>query len=158
MKVLDKKVTAFTIAEMLVVLVISGIVIGLTMLILSLVQKQLRIINTNKKKTTEIRLLERILWQDFNKHSLFFNTKQQQLHCVSELDTVIYTFNNNHIIRNTDTLNVHIFNTIVYLDGVITTNNNIDAIELQLSKEQPNKKVFIYKPKDGSFYINNNGI
>ena len=76
MKAFNKKVTAFTIAEMLVVLVISGIVISLTMLILSLVQKQLSIINTNNEKTTEIQLLERVLWQDFNRHNLFFNEKQ----------------------------------------------------------------------------------
>jgi hypothetical protein len=55
-------------------------------------------------------------------------------------------------------LNVSVFNTIVYLDGATVTNNNIDAIELKLSKEQPNKKVFIYKPKGASYYINNNGI
>lgn len=158
MKALNKKITAFTIAEMLVVLVISGIVISLTMLILSLVQKQLSIINTNNEKTAEIQLLERVLWQDFNKNSLSFNKKKQELRCYSEIDTITYTFTTNYITRNADTLNVSIFNTVVYLDGAITTNNNIDAIELKLSKEQPNKKVFIYKPKDASYYINNNGI
>jgi competence protein ComGC len=75
MKAFNKKVTAFTIAEMLVVLVISGIVISLTMLILSLVQKQLSIINTNNEKTTEIQLLERVLWQDFNRHNLYVYCK-----------------------------------------------------------------------------------
>ncbi len=158
MKLLNKKVKAFTLAEMLVVLVISGIVISLTMLILSLVQKQLKIIQTNNNKTTEIRLLERALWQDFNKHRLFYNNTKQQLHCISEIDTVLYTFKPSYIIRNTDTLNVPIFKTITYLDGTTTINNNIDAIELQLSKEIANKTIFIYTNKDASYYINNNGI
>ena len=155
---LDRKVNAFTIAEMLVVLVISGIVISLTMLILSLVQKQLKAINTNNNQTTEIRLLERALWQDFNRHNLFFNAKQQQLHCISEIDTVQYTFKKEYTIRNADTLDVVVFKTTTYLDGATTTNNNIDAIELQLSKEKADKTVFIYKIKDATYYINNNGI
>jgi len=155
MERLNRKVKAFTLAEMLVVLVISGIVISLTMLILSLVQKQLRIINTNNNKTTEIRLLERALWQDFNKHRLFYNNTKQQLHCISEIDTVLYTFTPSYVIRNTDTLNVPIFKTTTYLDGTTTTNNNnIDAIELQLSKEIADKTVFIYTSKDASFYLN----
>ena len=158
MERLNRKVKAFTIAEMLVVLVISGIVISLTMLILSLVQKQLKAINTNNNQTTEIRFLERALWQDFNRYNLFFNTKQQQLNCISELDTVQYTFEKDYTIRNADTLDVVVFKTTTYLNGATTTNNNIDAIELQLSKEKTDKAVFIYKIKDASYYVNNNGI
>jgi len=158
MKVLNKKVKAFTIAEMLVVLVISGIVISLTMLVLSLVQKQISNINTNNDQAAEIRLLERALWQDFNTYRLFFNTNQQQLYCVSEIDTVNYTFKDRYTIRNTDTLDVAVFKTTAYLDGNIVTNKNMDAIELQLTKEITGKTVFIYKTKDASYYMNNNGI
>ena len=158
MKMLNKKITAFTIAEMLVVLVISGIVISLTLLILSLVQKQLRVINTNNEKTTEIRLLERVLWQDFNRHRLFYNNTKQQLLCISEIDTVQYLFKTDYVIRNRDTLNVPIFKTTIYLDGATTTNNNIDAIELLVSKDIKGRTIFIYTSKDASYYINNNGI
>ena len=158
MNTLNKKVKAFTIAEMLVVLVISGIVISLTMLVLSLVQKQIRILKTNNNQTAEIRLLERALWQDFNRHRLFFNSKQQQLQCVSEIDTVNYTFKDKYTIRNADTLNVVVFKTTAYLEGNTVTDTNIDAIELQLTKETTDKTVFIYKTKDASYYMNNNGI
>ncbi len=155
---LNKKITAFTIAEMLVVLVISGIVISLTMLILRLVQKQVKVINTANDQKTEIRLLERALWQDFNKHSLFYDSMKQQMQCISEIDTIHYTFKENYIIRNTDTLDIPVFKTMLYLDGNTVTNNHIDAIELQLSKEMADKIIFIYKTKDASFYLNNNGI
>jgi len=154
MKGLNKKINAFTIAELLVVLVISGIVISLTLLILNLVQKQLRIINNNNEQTTEIRLLERVLWQDFNRHNLFFNKKQQQLYCVSEIDTVQYTFKDTYTIRNTDTLNVAIFKTTTYLEGNTITSKDIDAIELVVSKEIADKSIFIYTTKDASFYLN----
>ena len=153
MRVLNKEVKAFTIAEMLVVLVISGIVISLTMLVLSLVQKQLKIINISNEGRVEVELLERTLWQDFNRHSLFFNTKDQRLQCVSVLDTVNYTFENEYVIRNLDTLKVPVVKTSTYLDGIAATNNDLDAIELQLSKEIADKKLFIYKTKDATFYM-----
>jgi len=158
MKALNKKVKAFTIAEVLVVLVISGIVLSLTLLILSLVQKQVITISQNYDRQAEIRLLERALWQDFNRHHLFFNTKQQQLQCISEIDTVNYRFKSNFVIRNADTLNVVVYKTTTYLDGDPVANHMIDAIELLLSKEIADQKLFIYKPKDASFYINTNGI
>ena len=154
MKALNKKINAFTIAELLVVLVISGIVISLTLLMLNLVQQQLRIINNNNEQTKEIRFLERVLWQDFNRYNLFFNKKQQQLHCVSEIDTVQYTFKDTYTIRNTDTLNVAIFKTTTYLDGNTVIGKDIDAIELVVSKEIADKPIFIYTTKDASFYLN----
>ena len=155
---LNKKTNAFTIAEMLVVLVISGIVMTITLLVLSLVQGQIRSIQAIYKKNTEIRLLERGLWQDFNKHRLFYNNFKQQLVCTSEKDTVVYTFNNEYIIRNSDTLRVTIAEKILFLDGEVVTNNNIDAMELQVSKEITDKKLFIFKWNDATQYMNDNGL
>ena len=153
MRVLNKKVKAFTIAEMLVVLVISGIVISLTMLVLTLVQKQLNIINSNNERRVEVELLERTLSQDFNRHSLFFNIKDQRLQCVSAVDTVNYIFENEYVIRNLDTLKVPVVKIVTYLDGTVASNNHLDAMEVQLSKEIKDKKLFIYKTNDALFYM-----
>ena len=158
MMYLSKKTKAFTIAEMLVVLVISGIIITITLLVLSLVQGQIRSIQAIYKKNTEIRLLERGLWQDFNKHRLFYNNFKQQLVCTSEKDTVVYTFYNEYITRNSDTLRVTVVEKILFLDGEVVTNNNIDAMELQVSKEITDKKLFIFKWNDATQYMNDNGL
>jgi len=158
MKRLNKKVKAFTIAEMLVVLVISGIVISLTMLILNLVQKQINAIQTNYELATEIRLLESVLVQDFNQHNLFYDHAKQQLYCISPIDTIHYTFDANYVIRNADTLNVSISNTVLFLDGEKGTSNSVDAIELDISSTTKKRTLFVSQRKDASFYINDNGI
>ena len=158
MKSLDKKIKAFTISEMLVVLVISSVVVGLSLTVLSLVQKQVGAINENYKKNTEMQQLERVLTYDFQRYELFYNSKNDQLKGMSVTDTVVYHFNENFIIRNTDTLYVSIAKMIKYLDGNLVTENSIDALELQWSKDFPEKKLFISKIKDAAFYMNNNGI
>ena len=158
MTALNKKIKAFTISEMLVVLVISGIVVSLSLVVLNLVQKQMNSIKNNYTKNTEIRLLERALVQDFQRYNLVYASKNEQLMGLSIKDSVIYSFKENFVLRNADTINVSIFKSTLYLDGTITKENSIDAIELQLSKEFPEKKLFISKTKDASFYVNNNGI
>ncbi len=126
---LNKKTKAFTLAEMLVVLVISSIIITITLLVLSLVQGQIRSIQAIYKKNTEIRLFERALWQDFNHNKLFYNTTKEQLICVSEKDTVQYFFGPEYVIRNVDTINVPIVEKKFFLDGVEVKNSVIDAVE-----------------------------
>jgi len=158
MRVLNKKIKAFTIAELVVVLVISGIVISLSMLILNLVQQQIRGIRNNTSAATEIRLLEKALLVDFNSHSLTYDVKQQQLQCLSPIDSVDYKFTNQYVVRNLDTLQVPIYTAIGYLNGANTVHSDIDALELQLSKENATKKLFIYTTKDVAFYLNNDGI
>jgi len=158
MRMLNKKIKAFTIAELLVVLVISGIVISLSMLILNLVHKQISSIRTNTNTATEIRMLEKALLVDFNSHHLTYDVKQQQLYCISPIDSVYYKFTNEYVVRNVDTLQVPIYTTVSYLNGVSTTHSDIDALELQLSKENSTKKLFIYTTKDVAFYLNSDGI
>ncbi|WP_117885639.1 hypothetical protein [Aureibaculum luteum] len=156
---LNKKVKAFTIAEMLVVLVVSVIVIALAMIVLGMVQQQIRIVNNNYDKQTEIRLLERTLLNDFNKHQLYYNNNKKELTCISEIDTVNYIFSSDFIKRNNDTLSVPIIDVVVFLDGDVIKNNEIDALELQLSKEIEEKTIFVSKTKDASYYLNKeNGI
>jgi len=151
----NKKIKAFTIAEMLVVLVISSILITITILVLSLTQKQIRNIQTIYIRNTETRLLERTLWQDFNTHRLFYDNKTHHLLCTSEIDSVTYGFYKNYIIRNSDTIKVAIIDKTLFLHGEKVQNKFIDAIEIQVSKKLKNKKLFIFKINDATHYMNN---
>lgn len=153
----SKKIKSFTIAEMLVVMIVTTIVISITILVLSLVQSELKGIQLNFKNNTELRTLELALWNDFNKSEVTFSTKNNQLNCISPLDTVIYRFNNNYILRNNDTIKVLNKEKKLFLDmnESLTT---IDALELKFSKEFQNKQLFIYKEKASSYYMNQNGI
>ncbi len=151
---LHKKAKAFTIAEMLVVLVITSIVITIALLVLSMVQKQIRSIQNIYKTNTEIRLLERGLWQDFNTHNIFYTPSKQQLICTSEKDTITYTFFKGYTVRNLDTIRVAITEKTVFLDGEKIEGGAIDAIEIFFSKEIKNKKSFIFKTNDALHYMN----
>ena len=124
---LNKKVKAFTISEMLVVLVISSVVISLSMVVLNLVQKQMNSIKNNYAKNTEIRLLERALVHDFQRYDLLYNSQHEQLMGLSIKDSVIYSFKENFVLRNADTINVSIFKSTFYLDGTIAKENSIDC-------------------------------
>ncbi len=155
----NKKIKAFTIAEMLVVLVVSAIVIALAMIVLGLVQQQIRIISNNYDEQTEIRLLERTLLNDFNKHKLYYNNNRKELTCISEIDTINYIFSSDFVKRNNDTLTLPIIDIVVFLEGDVIKNNEIDALELQLSKKITEKTIFISKTKDAAYYLNkDNGI
>ena len=150
---LHKKAKAFTIAEMLVVLVITSIVITIALLVLSMVQKQIRSIQNIYKTNTEIRLLERALWQDFNTHNVFYAAATQQLICTSEKDTITYSFVKNYTLRNFDTIRVAITEKTVFLDGEKIGGGAIDAIEIFFSKEIKNKRSFIFKTNDALHYM-----
>ena len=152
---LNKKIPSFTLSEMMVVLVISAIVISLAITTLSLVQKQIRSISNNFEKNAEIRLLKRALTYDFNTYDLKYNSKEKQLLCSNPTDTITYTFQDLYILRNTDTLQIPITENTVYLDAQPIKEGVIDALKLTLSKEYRNKKIFIFKQKDATYYMNN---
>lgn len=139
---------------MLVVLVITSIIITITILVLNLVQGQIRNVQNIYHNNTETQLLERALWQDFNQYRLYFNNTNAKMIGRSEKDSVVYIFDEDYVVRNTDTIDVHIFKRTLFLDGNEVQTNVIDAIELQLSKEIKNKKLFIFKQNDAAHYLN----
>lgn len=153
----NKKIKSFTITEMLVVMVLTTIVIAIAILVLNLVQNELIGIQVNLKNNTEVRALELALWNDFNKNEVLVEPKDNRLICISPCDTVIYQFKENYVLRDTDTLKISFEKKDFFLD-MNTALTSVDAIELNLSKEFQNKKLFIYKTKGASYYMNNNGI
>ena len=153
---INKKIKGFTIAEMLVVLVISAIVISLALLVLGLVQRQVYSIQKNINRTNEVVLLERLLWQDFNKNNLFYNNEKELLLAYNSKDTIQYEFTNTFIIRNKDTLKVGVLSLERYLEGAKTTSNNLDAVELVLTNEFQSKNLFIFTKKDATYFMESN--
>jgi len=149
----SKKIESFTIIEMLVVMILTSIVISIAILVLNLIQKELLGIQLNYKNNTEIRTLEQALWNDFNKDAVFFDVKNKQLVFTTPLDTVLYKFNENFVVRNKDTLKVKIVKFFFYLDLEKST-VQVDALGLKLAKEFQNKQLFIYKIKASSYYMN----
>lgn len=150
------KLKAFTLAEMIVVLVVASIVISMGFLVLNMVRKQVSLIQTNYQKKQEVQFFEATLTIDFNKRNAFFDKKQEKLTLKNTKDSISYTFLDQCIVREKDTFNLEEKNKKLFLDGVEVKGGVIDAIEISLSEHFSKKQFFIQQKKDASFYLNNN--
>jgi prepilin-type N-terminal cleavage/methylation domain-containing protein len=148
------KVSAFTLAEMLVVLVVASIVISMGFVVLTMVKKQVFVIQKNYQKKQEVQFFETIFSRDFNTGSAFYHQKENRLTLKNSKDSIQYTFLDKMIIREKDTLKIEISTKKLFLDGKQVKEKTIDAIEIELSSSFANRQLFIQQTKDASYYIN----
>ena len=140
---------------MVVVIIITSIVVGIAFSVLSLVQKHMYSIQQNYNNNTELSKLEQALWIDFSKYSkIEYNAYEDELIFVSELDSTVYRFTDDCIIKSGDTLNIKLNDKAFFLDGTKTENNEIDAIKLITSKAFQEQQVFVFKHNDANLYMN----
>ncbi|NER12972.1 hypothetical protein GWK08_05945 [Leptobacterium flavescens] len=150
------KIKAFTLNEMVVVLILTAIVVGLAFSVLRLTQKQMNGIQQNFIASDEVRKLEQSLWIDFNRYSrVHYDPQEEKLQLQNELGSVAYDFEEGSIIREQDTLHIKREEMIFYLHGKETVQGAVDAIEIITSKEFLNKTIFVYKQNDATHYMNN---
>ncbi|RSC92204.1 PulJ/GspJ family protein [Tenacibaculum singaporense] len=148
-----KKIKAFTLTELLVVMVVSTIVISLAFLVLTMIQKQTQNIKINLNKRQTIENLDRVLWKDFNESNTIF-LKKELLSFEKELDTITYTFQEKVIIRKKDSFLIQTNNKTFFLDGLKVKNGPIDALKLEFENTYNNQELFVNRVKSASFYIN----
>lgn len=160
MSKLTKKYKAFTIHEMIVVLVIASLVITISILVLNLVQKQIQGITKGYQYKTEIRLLEKSLLNDLNTFELTYEPATNSLNGLSEVAEVHYKFFQNFILRNKDTLFIKIDEKQFFLDNIKVSSGTIDAIDIKIEdtfRQTQNTvsthKLFLYKQKAAAFYM-----
>jgi len=151
------KVQSFTLSEMLVVMVITVIVVGLAFSVLNLVQKQIRTIEKNYHRTTELSLLEQRLWQDFNQHNSI-EYKENKIKLIADLDTVYYTFMDNFTLRNSDTIPLKVNIARAYYKGGEIQSGYIDAVSITANKEVPNYFIFVASHSDATYFLNQDGL
>ena len=151
----NSKITAFTLSEMVVVIILTSIVVGIAFSVLSLVQRHMYSIKQNLINNTELSKLEQALWIDFNRYSkINYNAIDDELIFVSELDSTSYTFTNDYIIRGIDTLNIQLHDKLFFLDGDKIENDKIDAIKIETSKTFQRQQIFVFKQNDATLYMN----
>lgn len=152
----NTKLKSFTLSEMLVVMIITAIVVGMAFSVLSLVQKQIRSIQKNFSRTTELSLFEQQLWQDFNGcNNIGF--KNEGITMISDIDTIHYIFKERFALRNRDTINARVKIEKVYYEGVEVTSGVIDAVSF-LATELPDYHVFVSSQIDPTQKMNQDGI
>ncbi|WP_290698296.1 prepilin-type N-terminal cleavage/methylation domain-containing protein [Lacinutrix sp.] len=151
----NKKVQAFTLSEMIVVLILTSIVVGLAFSVLGLVQKQMLAIQDNYNKSLELNKLETVLWLDFNRYSkIEYNNLEKELKFSTELDSMTYRFLESKVIKEQDTFAIQLQQKKYYFEGDIISNGQIDALKLETTKDFQNQQLFIFKQNDATVFMN----
>lgn len=151
---ITKKIQAFTLSEMIVVLILTSIVVGLAFSVLGLVQKQMLVIKENYSKNLEINKLNTVLWIDFNRYSkINYDALEDELVLKNELDSISYHFHETYIVKAQDTFFIQLKNKQFYFDGVMSKTNQVDAIKLITIKTFQNRELFIFKKNAATAYI-----
>ncbi|WP_323787688.1 PulJ/GspJ family protein [Psychroserpens sp.] len=152
---LNKKIKAYTLSEMIIVLILTSIVVGLAFSVLGLVQKHMTAIQSNYGRNLELNRLESILWMDFNRYpNITYNSIQNELKFASEIDSIRYKFTDKHIIRKQDTFDLFFQNKQFYFNGELIQEQNIDAIKLEASEKFQYQSLFIFKSNDANTFMN----
>ena len=152
------KIRSFTLSELLVVLVLTAIVVGLAFGVLRLVQKQLKVIDKNFLKQTELLLFEQRLCHDFNTSSHIIFESKRRLKILSENDTTVYNFDKTFVLINEDTLKLKITIRKALFNGQNIADGVTDAISLSAEEEMPKYNIFVSRRNDVNVMINQNGF
>lgn len=153
----SKKVNSFTLSEMLVVMIITAIVVGIAFSVLSLVQRNIEKIKNNLNITTELSLFEQRLYTDFNEHN-YITKENNKLMLISDIDTLIYNFNEEFLIRNTDTIPLKLDIISTFYFGNKVENGNIDAVYISAKEEINDYGIFVSKQNDAVQLMNTDGF
>jgi len=149
------KIRAFTLSEMVVVLILTSVLVGLAFSVLSLVHKHITSIQNNFNKNTELDMLQQTLWLDFNRYSkIEYNAIEDQLKFSNEMDSLRYQFHETYIVRDQDTLQVQLYGKTVFFDGSIVETGYVDAIRLETSETFQSQQLFVFKDNDATLFMN----
>jgi type II secretory pathway component PulJ len=154
-RIKTKKVKAFALQEMMVVLVITTVVVGMAFSVLSLVQKQMGTIEGIYEVKLEANKLRQSLWVDFNRYSYaHFDQGKQLLYFSNELGEKQYAITDTQFITEKDTFDIQLTSKLFYFNNQKKTTGEIDAIELKTSKETGYQRIFVFKDNAPATYIN----
>lgn len=148
------KLKAFTLGEMIVVIVVASIVIAMGFLMLNMVKKQVRIIQKTYHQKTALQFFEATFIRDFNTRNAYYDVSKNRVSLKSSKNSIAYTFLDDFIIREKDTFPLKIVTKKLFLEGFETRGKFIDAIEINLSEEFSNQQLFIQQTKDAAHYLN----
>lgn len=150
-----RKIQAFTLSEMLVVLLLTSVVVGMAFSVLGLVQRQMQGITGNYERNTELNLLQQSLWVDFNQFDgIWFDALKEELMFVNGIKEIEYRFEDGYVVKDRDTFFIKIEKKSTYFNGENRVNGEIDAMDLYTSKEEGGQRVFVFKKNSATSYLN----
>mgnify|MGYP000418643583 CR=1 FL=1 len=126
------KYKAFTLSEMLVVLVVSSLVIAIAFSVLSMVRKQIITLQKNYGLKKELRSFELTFARDINTRSaICFNTKNN-LFLKGVDNNIRYQFLDSIVIREEDTLKIPIKNKTFFYLNVLIHSPYYDVVDIKV--------------------------
>ncbi|WP_411032221.1 hypothetical protein [Spongiimicrobium sp. 3-5] len=150
-----KRIKSFTLSEMIVVLLITTVVVGLAFAVLNLVQKQMDGISANYNKTMEVDRFRQLLWIDFNRFDLVvFNHTTNHLSFTNALETKVYEFYDDKVVKDLDTFRIGLSDKVFYFDNTLRPYGEVDALNLTTTKEYGGQQLFVYKKNAATAYMN----
>lgn len=155
MKIESKKIKAFSLQEMMVVLLITTIVVGMAFAVLNLVQKQMGGISTIYEVKTTVNQFRQSLWIDFNRYSdIQYNQKTKKLQCSNETGSRYYRIQNENHIVNENNLDIEFESIQFYFNNKEVFYGQIDAVEIKTIKKTGLQEVFVFKKNTPVIYLN----
>lgn len=154
---IKKKVPAFTLTEMLVVMAITAIIAGLAFAIITLFTKNMQGIDNNYSKGTKRSLFTDQLTVDFNRyHTIAYDPLSRELIFKNPLDSISYIWEENWVLREKDTVLNLPTDIELYNEGEKETAGNTDAIKIKFGEKEEDF-IFIFQSKDAYSHIKENG-
>ncbi|MEO0573315.1 MAG: hypothetical protein AAF039_16530 [Bacteroidota bacterium] len=150
-----KKIQAFTVNEMLVVLLLTTIVVGMGFAVLQLVQQQMGGIDRNYGRNTQLNLLRQSLWMDFNQSDgVWYDAKTRQLLFSNEIKEVTYQFLDDKVVKDIDTFQVIFKEKQFFFKGALQKEGEIDALNFSSDKKKGSQRLFVYKTNAATSSVN----
>ncbi|PRP65880.1 hypothetical protein [Nonlabens agnitus] len=151
---LTSRIPAYTLAELIVVMILTTIVVGLAFSTLRLVQSHMTAIQANYDKKREVGQFNSLIELDFNRfNNITYDKNTDVLTFKNPLDSLNYQFSESKIIMGEQTLNIPISEKVFFYDGEKREAGEIDAIRVvmdSLNKAQ----FFVFKVNDPTRKIN----
>ncbi|UII76200.1 prepilin-type N-terminal cleavage/methylation domain-containing protein [Flagellimonas sp. HMM57] len=149
-----KKIKAFTLSEMLVVLLLTLIVVGLAFSVLGLVQGQMNDIQIGYEERAQDNLLQQALWIDFNSYSdIYFSPQDGTLSLTDEIEKKEYRFFKTYVLNEKDTIFTDFKINRAFFLGKEVNSGKVDALEFINEGEQL-KTLFVYKRNTATDFMN----
>ncbi len=151
---INHKIKAFTLTEIMVVMVISVIVVGLAFSVLGIVQKNMRNIGENYENKEQIQSFETALTIDFNTFpTAIWDPVENILIVSSPIDKRKYQFYTDSIVTNISNHTVLIKEKLFYFEGKLVQSGNIDAIKLTFHNTKEPHRLFVFKYNDPTIHF-----
>jgi len=145
----DRKIKAFTLVELIVVIAISTVLAGLAFSVIRLVQNNTNTIAKNYSSKSRIQSFEVGLKANFNNFTnVYWNGSTEALKFTSPIDERVCSFYDDSIRLGRQIFKIKLLEKQLYFRGEKVKEKEIDAIRLVFDVSGQELPIFVYKHND----------